>query len=488
VLRRQRGVELWWDRGEPPGRRVAALLTAMTVDEKVAQLGALWTNETATDARRLAAGGIGTDELGAAVPHGIGHLTRPIGAAPDAAAGAQLVDDVQRWLAEHTRLGVPALVHEECLTGLMVNGAVVTPSPLNIGATFDASTARSVGELIGRQCSAAGVHVGLGPVLDVPLDQRWGRVEECFAEDGWLTAACGAGYIEGLQSAGVAAMAKHFVGHGASVGGRNCAPAMLGPRQLVERHLLAFEAAIAAGVEMVMAAYHDIDGVPVCAEPRLLTTMLRDQLGFDGVVVSDYWAIDWLHEEHRISVDRADSAAVALRAGVDVELPRLRCYRHLPELVQRGRVPMSVLDRAVRRVLALKVRLGLLDEAVAVHRPVVNRSRHVEVCRQVAAAGITLVENDGVLPLRPASRILLCGPNAHAGAQLWQLLLAESPRLPARRAIVAPECRQPAGAAPQRSRHRPPRLQPRRCCRRRPADPGGRHSSGRSRRCRGGGR
>ncbi|HEY0521417.1 MAG TPA: glycoside hydrolase family 3 N-terminal domain-containing protein [Ilumatobacteraceae bacterium] len=392
----------------------------MTLNEKVAQLGALWVNETTDESNRVATHGVTADELAAAVPDGIGQLTRPAGSAPDAVSGRRLVADVQSWLADNTRLGIPAIVHEECLTGLMASTGTVTPSPLNLGATFDADAAAVVGVLVGEQLAAVGAHLGLGPVLDVPVDQRWGRVEECFAEDPWLAAVCAAAYVSGMQQAGVGATAKHFVGHGSSLGGHNCGPIALGARQLAERDLLVFEAAIDAGVESVMAAYHDIDGVPVCADSHLLTDVLRGQLGFEGVVVSDYWAIDWLHEEHCTTDSRASSAITALDAGVDVELPYWRCYRSLADAVHDGRISVALVDRAVLRVLAQKFRLGLFDRPLpaASDATTFDAAPARAICRSVAAAGITLVQNSGVLPLAPDARVLVCGPNAHSGSAL----------------------------------------------------------------------
>ncbi len=233
---------------------------------------------------------------------------------------------------------------------------------------------------------AAGAHQGLAPVLDVVRDPRWGRTEECIAEDAYLVGMIGCSYIRGLQGddlrTGVAATVKHFAGHSFSEGGRNLAPAHIGPREMADVFLLPFEMAVKlANVRSVMNAYHDVDGVPAAASEELLTTILRQRWGFDGVVVSDYFSVLWLQMLHGVAADKADAAAMALRAGIDVELPTPDCY----PLLDDG----PDVDRALERVLALKRELGLLDRWV-VDEERVARPRPAGASRSGSSAGRAL--------------------------------------------------------------------------------------------------
>src|SRR5690606_21712618 len=224
--------------------------------------------------------------------HGLGHLTRVFGTAPvDVAEGTRRIVELQRDIIDNTRLGIPAIVHEECLTGFTTYGATVYPAPLAWAATFDPTLVERMAEKIGADMRAVGVHQGLSPVLDVVRDHRWGRVEETMGEDPYLVGMLGSAYVRGLQQAGVIATLKHFVGYSASRAARNHAPVSVGPRELRDVFLPPFEMAVRdAAAGSVMNAYVDIDGVPVGADATLLTDILREEWGFEGTVVSDYWA------------------------------------------------------------------------------------------------------------------------------------------------------------------------------------------------------
>ena len=428
----------WLDAAAPPQARATALLAAMTTQEKVAQLVGVWANERDEHQAAFADGSF-LDALRADHPHGFGSLTRPYGSGPTPPAqAAEQVDAVQRFLVEGTRLGIPALVHEECLTGLMAPGATILPSALAWGATFSPEHVRTAAAAVGQQLAGLGIHLGLAPVLDVARDHRFGRVEECIGEDPLLVATLGAAYVSGLQSAGVGACAKHFVGHAAPEAGHNTAPVHAGWRELSDTHLPPFAAAVTAGVAAVMSGYHDIDGDPVTGSSALLDGLLRRRLHFDGPVVSDYWALNFLVTAHHVAADREQSAALALAAGVDLELPRPDHFPALVAAVDAGRVPVALLDAAVTRVLTLKFRLGLFehpycpDPHVALDPPAAR-----EAARALAERSVTLLHNDGVLPLprgapggggRPVGR-----RPERAGRQL---LLAQPRRLPLRRRPV----------------------------------------------------
>ncbi len=215
---------------------------------------------------------------------------------------------------------------------------------------------------IGRDMSAVGVHHGLSPVLDVTRDYRWGRTEETIGEDPYLVGTLGTAYVQGLQAAGIIATLKHFVGYSASRAARNHAPVSMGRRELADIMLIPFEMAVReGGVKSVMNSYADVDGVPPAASRELLTTILRDEWGFTGTVVSDYWAITFLEVMHHVAANQSEAARLSLTAGMDVELPETGAFAHLPDLVRSGALDEATLDEAVRRVLTQKADLGLLD-------------------------------------------------------------------------------------------------------------------------------
>jgi beta-glucosidase len=360
---------------------------------------------------------------------GIGHVTRVAGATDlDAEGAAALADRIQRWLVEETRLGIPAIVHEECLHGVLARDAVCFPQSIGQAAAWDPLLVEAMTAGIARRLRAAGAHQGLAPILDVARDPRWGRIEETYGEDPYLVAALGAAYVRGLQAGGaigtegVAATGKHLVGHGVPEGGRNQGPAHLGPRELRDVYLFPFEAAVReTGIRSMMHAYDDLDGVPCVASRELLTRTLRDDWGFDGVVVADYMGIEQLVSHHGLADDLSHAAALALEAGVDVELPSTAAYGDpLAEAIAAGRVDERLVDSAVARVLRLKLELGLferpyVDAAASVPSPDEDRA----LAREMARRSIVLLRNEGILPLPDdAARIAVIGPNADSARNL----------------------------------------------------------------------
>ncbi|KOX14514.1 beta-glucosidase [Saccharothrix sp. NRRL B-16348] len=413
----------WRDTSRPVAERVDALVDAMTLDEKLAQLVGVW---------------VGADPSGAGVaPHqhdmtsepvvwtdviasGLGQLTRPFGTRPVApVAGARSLAASQRQVADANRFGIPALVHEECLTGFAAWQATAYPAPLSWGASFDPDLVAEMSGLIGASMRAAGVHQGLAPVLDVTRDYRWGRTEETIGEDPYLVGTVATAYVRGLERSGVVATLKHFAGYSASRAGRNLAPVAIGPREFADVILPPFEMAVRdGGVRSVMQSYTEIDGVPSAADAGLLTTLLRDTWGFDGTVVADYFAIKFLQTLHGVAEDEAHAAGLALAAGVDVELPTVRCYgAPLRDAIERGDVDEDLVDRALRRVLRQKVELGLLDPDWSPLPENVDELRFdspeaQDVALRLARESVVLLANDGVLPLRPDVRLAVVGPLA----------------------------------------------------------------------------
>lgn len=415
-------VPAWTDPAADAEARVDALLAVMTDAEKRAQLGSYWADTR--DSTQIIAPmqdvlSKGRPPFDEAVAEGIGHLTRVFGTTPvSARAGMAKVLASQRHLLEHTRLGIPAVVHEECLTGFTTLGATVYPTAMAWAATFDPDLVREMAQAIGSDMAAVGVHHGLSPVLDVVTDYRWGRVEETLGEDPYVVGTLGTAYVQGLQSAGVIATLKHFAGHATSRGGRNHAPVSMGERELRDLVLPPFEMAVRVGdARSVMNSYTELDRVPAAADRWLLTELLRGEWGFDGTVVSDYWAVAFLKSKHGVAETMADAGRLALHAGLDVELPDIAAYRLLAEADPDPERTRADIDTAVRRVLRQKIELGLLDEGWMPAEPVdvdLDSPRNRELARRLADESIVLLDNHrGLLPLAPGTRrIAVIGPCA----------------------------------------------------------------------------
>ncbi|MEE1752165.1 glycoside hydrolase family 3 N-terminal domain-containing protein [Streptomyces sp. SP18CS02] len=427
-------VPVWNDPAHDTGTRVSALIAAMTVEEKVAQLFGVWVGAS-DEGGEVAPYQHDMEEpvdLEALLPHGLGQLTRPFGTAPvDPALGALSLMRTQARVTAANRFGIPAVAHEECLAGFAAWKATAYPVPLSWGATFDPELVRRMAAAIGRDMRSVGVHQGLAPVLDVVRDARWGRVEETIGEDPYLVGTVATAYVQGLESAGIVATLKHFAGYSASRAGRNLAPVGMGPRERADVLLAPFEMAVReSGARSVMHAYTDTDGVPSAADEQLLTGLLRDTWGFDGTVVADYFGIAFLKTLHGVAGDWAEAAGAALRAGVDVELPTVKTFgAPLLDAVSAGLIPEDLVDRALRRVLTQKAQLGLLDagwspvppalEGAALADPAALRGTvdldgdaNRRLAREVAEQAIVLLRNDGTLPLVRPRRIALVGPGA----------------------------------------------------------------------------
>jgi beta-glucosidase len=410
------------DRSLPVEERVRDLLARMTLDEKLAQLGSLWSFEV-FDGR-----GLDLAQARERLAHGIGQVTRVAGATnlpPEEVA--RFGDQIQHFLVQETRLGIPAILHEESLHGVMAAGATCFPQSIGQAAMWDPELVEQMARLIGARLRAMGASQALAPVLDVSRDPRWGRLEETYGEDAYLTAALGCAYVRGIQSTAdggrpVIATAKHMVGHGVPEGGLNTAPAHIGLRELHDVFLLPFEAAVReAGIASVMHAYDDLDGLPCAASRELLTTILRERWGFEGIVVADYLGIEHLLVHHEMVAGLADAAVATLAAGLDMELPSTNAYGEpLRTALEDGHVDLSLVDLAVERVLRTKLRLGLFERPY-VEAPVPDDlgAREEAVALEIARRSIVLLENDGTLPLRAdLERIAVIGPNAHDARNL----------------------------------------------------------------------
>ncbi|WP_017538239.1 glycoside hydrolase family 3 protein, partial [Nocardiopsis halophila] len=308
----------------PPAddERVEALIASMTVEEKLAQLSSSWPRPEPEPGQDAGEGGVapmedafqeGHRDYEEASEHGLGHLTRVFGSAPvSPREGRARLAELQKRLTDGTRTGIPAIAHEECLTGFTAYGATVYPAPLAWAAAFSPELVRRMAGAIARDMRAVGVHQGLAPLMDVARDPRWGRVEETMGEDPYLVGTTGTAYVRGLEENGIVATLKHFAGYSASRAGRNHAPVPVGPREFADVLLPPFEMAVReGGARSVMNSYSDVDGLPAAADEELLTGVLRDRWGFAGTVVSDYWSIPFLDLTHRVTADRAESGALA---------------------------------------------------------------------------------------------------------------------------------------------------------------------------------
>ena len=417
----------WHDPEIPVGQRVEALIADLTLEEKVAQLVGLWvganpeTGDVAPQQSELAGDPVVWSQ---AIRYGLGQLTRPLGTVPVAPrAGAEALARSQRDVQAASRHGIPALVHEECLAGYAAWQATAYPVPPSWGATFDPDLIAAMARTIGTSMRSVGIHQGLAPVLDVTRDYRWGRTEETISEDPYLVSAIGAAYVRGLEDAGIVATLKHFPGYSASRAARNLAPVSMGPRELADVILPPFEAALRyGGARSVMHSYTDIDGVPTAADERLLTGLLREEWGFTGTVVADYFGVRFLQTLHRVAATAGEAAVAALRAGVDVELPSGDAYlQPLLAEIRAGRAEESLLDLALTRVLTQKVELGLLDPDWSpdpLEEVALDDATSRDLALRLARQAVTVVANDGTLPLPVNARVAVVGPLADEAAAM----------------------------------------------------------------------
>jgi len=408
--------------------RARDLLALMTPEEKVAQLAGIWGMALISPD-----GTFNADNAAGLIPHGIGHISRAAASTllpPNAVAA--LNNAIQRFLIEQTRLGIPAIVHEESCAGFLARGATTFPQAIGLAATWAPDLVEAMGHVIRHEMQVQGAHHTLAPVLDVARDPRWGRLEETFGEDPYLVSRFGAAYVRGVQGVadadsieGVVCTVKHFVGYSLSEGGMNWAPAHIPERELREIFLTPFKAAVQeVNVRSVMNAYHELDGIPLGSHKALMVDVLRGEFGFDGVVASDYFTIQNFVDYHKLTTDKAEAALYGLEAGIDVELPAADCYgQPLLDGLKSGRVPMALVDQSALRVLEMKFQLGLFDNPyVDDSHPVTifNSAESRRLSQTIAEKSLVLLKNDGLLPLSPSiGSVAVIGPHADS-ARLMQ--------------------------------------------------------------------
>lgn len=427
----------------PAGRRVRDLLSRMTLAEKAAQMSCVWQEKST----RLvdANGDFDFAKAKAAFKHGngIGQVGRPsdAGSKPtDAGIGkspratAELTNAIQKFFIEQSRLGIPVIFHEECLHGHAAIGATSFPQPIALGGTFDPALVQELYAMTAEETRVRGAHQALTPVVDVARDPRWGRVEETYGEDPFLNTQLGVAAVRGFQGdrkfrgkKNLIATLKHFAAHGQPESGMNCAPVNVSERLLRETFLQPFKDCIVrAGAISVMASYNEIDGVPSHASEWLLRDVLRKEWGFKGFVVSDYYAIWELHHRpdthgHFIAADKKQAAALAVKAGVNIELPDPDCYLHLVELVRKNVLKESQLDELIAPMLLWKFKMRLFDDPYvdpSAAAEIVGCEKNSQLARRAAREAITLLKNDDdLLPLNPVQlkTLAVIGPNADRG-------------------------------------------------------------------------
>jgi beta-glucosidase len=418
-------------------KRVADLLQRMTLEEKVAQMLCFWGQKQTVLLGRD--GKLDLDNLRSHLKNGIGQIGRlsdtggapSIGGVLSPTEMAELANKIQKFLVEETRLGIPVIFHEECLHGLAAKDATSYPQPIGLASTFDPSLIEEIYTAIAEDARVRGTQQALTPVVDVAREPRWGRVEETFGEDPYLVAQMGIAAVKGFQGDGtfkdkkrVIATLKHFAAHGQPESGSNCGPVNVSERLLRDTFLYTFRQVIEkANAMSVMASYNEIDGVPSHASKWLLRDVLRDEWGFEGFVVSDYYAITELNRKddaisQGVAKDKSEAALLAVNAGVNIELPDPDCFSNLTKLVREKKVAKSLIDELVGSMLKYKFLLGLFEDPY-VDPAKIQNERKLEADRPIALKAahetITLLKNeDDLLPvdLKKYNRIAVIGPNA----------------------------------------------------------------------------
>jgi len=418
----------------PAAQRAKDLLRHMTLEEKAAQMVCVWRQKA--DTLVDADGDFDLPKARKAFRdrRGLGQVARPsdAGKGQTARGMAELTNAIQKFFLENTRLGIPVIFHEECLHGHAAIGGTSFPQPIALAATFDPELVESLFAMTAAEARLRGTHQALTPVVDVARDPRWGRVEETYGEDPYLVSRMGIAAVRGFQGDAsfsdkrrVIATLKHFAAHGQPESGTNCAPVNVSTRLLRETFLYTFKEAIQQGGAIsVMASYNEIDGIPSHANRWLLRDVLRKEWGFQGFVVSDYYAITELNYRadvrgHAVAHDHKEACALAVRAGVNIELPEPECYRHLVALVRQGVLKESQLDELVAPMLLWKFRLGLFDDPYvdpAEAERVAGCEAHRDLALQGAREAITLLKNENrlaPLDLDRIGAIAVIGPNAN---------------------------------------------------------------------------
>ena len=414
-------MEHYKDKTLPVEERIADLLSRMTLEEKARQIDQYSASDITYEDKEtglLKADYVKLEQMGNN-PYGVVQLRN---------SNAKAYNDIQRYAIENTRLGIPILCCEESLHGYCKEGATVFPQQIALGCTFDPILGEEMGAAIAREARACGIQEVWSPVCDLAREPRWGRTEENFGEDTYLSSRFAYHIVKGLQGEDiskpdkVASELKHYTGYGTPIGGLNCAPSAMGKHETYEYCQPVFEAAIKeAGAYNVMCSYSSIDGQPVPSDHELLTEVLRDQWGMRGFVRSDMCAISMLNCDHNVAETKQEAIRMALEAGTDVQLydfPHDLYQGTIIDYVSKGLLSEDTLDLAVSRVLRVKFDLGLFDNPYideSLEPKVFHCEEHKELAYTIAAKSVTLLKNqDNLLPLKKdLKKIAVVGPTAN---------------------------------------------------------------------------
>ena len=412
--------------------RVEDLLKQMTVEEKTCQMVTLY------GYRRVLKDSLPTEQWKSALwKDGIANIDEMLNGVSkrnlknsphltlDYRGHIEAKNTIQRWFIEETRLGIPAEFTNEGIHGLCHSRATALPAPIGIGSTWNRALVRQAGEIVGAEGKALGYHNIYAPILDVPRDPRWGRFVECYGEDPWLVAELGIEMAKGVQSQGVGSTLKHYAAYSTPKGGRdgNCrTDPHITPRELHQIHLYPFRRVVGEAKPMgVMTSYNDYDGVPVTASKYFLDELLRKQYGFDGYLVSDSEAVEFVHTKHRVAETYAEAVRQVVEAGLNVRTHFTMPDKYvtpLREIIADGRLSMSVVDERVREVLRVKFRLGLFDHPFADAEEAVAKAgadKHRDFMLDIQQQSLVLLKNaNNTLPLDKSRirRVLVAGPLA----------------------------------------------------------------------------
>lgn len=405
---------IYKDASRPINTRVEDLLSRMTLEEKAAQLCGNLPGAIVVD------GKVDKKKLKEMFPNGHGRFTQfsMIGlTSPEMIA--EVSNEIQRYFVEETRLGIPVALQSENLCGYPAAGGTLFPSMMNMASTWEPELAQEMAAVIGQESRSVGINSSMSPVIDVSRDPRWGRTYETFGEDPYLVTQMGVNYIQGMQGDkehGTACIAKHFLGYAETQGGLNCAAARINDRELYEIFATPFEAAAKeADVSGMMANYGEIDGLNVCANPKITKDLLRDTMGFRGMLTSDGGGVMRLWNFYHLTRTYPEAGLLAKKSGVDTEIPVGFGFSVLPEFIRQGKLDESVLDESVRRILTIKFEYGLFDHPyVDVNRvsgAMVNEEKKA-LGKKIAQDSMILLKNDGILPLKKGTKVAVIGPHA----------------------------------------------------------------------------
>jgi beta-glucosidase len=388
--------------------RVEDLIQRMTLKEKIAQLFGM-VNYGQIDP---------TQNAKENFSHGVGTLSYLNSSQTgNTQKDMETINSVQRFFVEETRLGIPALIHNEGIAGAQIPGATTFPQSMSVASTWEPELARKMGEVVKKQLMAFGIRAVHSPLFDLGRDPRWGRIGETYGEDPYIVAQMGTAFVKGVQgNQEVMATAKHFVGYGNTEGGRNGGEQQIGERKLYDTYCHPFEAAIHEGQVMgIMNSYGILNEQAVSTSKWLLTDVLREKLGFQGLVVADYGSVSHANARYRVAKTQKETAVIALKAGMDVEQPNNTCYRFLEEAVQLGELETEYIDRSVRRVLETKFKLGLFENPYQIGNfyEEIAKEEYQELSQKIAEKSIVMVKNeDSILPLKKEIKIAVIGPSA----------------------------------------------------------------------------